>query len=67
MNAAVCDYYEEMTARTIQMEEYFMTGKISTNFFELVDEVSDMLKLRKIEQLIADRQAFYIQGTLRVH
>lgn len=68
MNAAAFYEHEaEITARTIQIEEYFMKGRISTNFFELIDEVSDMLRLRKIEQIIAERQAFYITGTSRVH
>lgn len=67
MNAAAWDYYEAMMARTIQMEEYFTTGKVSTNFSELVAEVAGILRIMEIEKCVSDRNAFYIRGTDTIH
>lgn len=63
------NYYwtqEELTARTIQMQEYFGPSEISTNFFELADEVSDafkMIHLMELKDLITELGAFYIPGS----
>jgi hypothetical protein len=67
MDAATYGYYEAMMARTIQMEEYFTTGQISTNFFNLMEEVSEVLQIMEMEQLISDPNAFYIMGTPTIH
>lgn len=56
----------EMTAKVIQMEEYFTTGKISTNFFELTEEISDVLFWRELERRIADNEVFHAAGTLNL-
>jgi len=67
MNAVIWDYYEEMMTRTIQMEEYFNTGQISTNFCELISEVSEVLRMMEMEKLIENRGAFLIRGTRTIH